>query len=142
MNTIAEVSDHLQRTRLLNLIHFDCDGLSVQFCDPSAIVDSPFDGSDPYAAIADGIDLTHIVVTMAHSAVLEMCRGDDIERYVLVTYGDGPEYVGQTHSTLTDVADSMLAQLQDEYPWSPANVYDLDDNRELEFALKVEWTTP
>lgn len=132
--------DQLQRTRLMNLMQFGCDSLSVEFVDPSSIEESAHDGAEPYAAIADGIDLRHIVVTMDHPGVPEMCSGAHIERYVLVTYGDGPEYVGETHSTLADVAESMISQLQSEYPWSPLHVYDLDDNRELDFALKVEWT--
>ena len=54
------------------MIQFGCDSLTVEFADPSSIVGSAQDGADPYAAIADGIDLRHIVVTMAHSTVLEM----------------------------------------------------------------------
>lgn len=54
-------------------------------------------------------------------------------RYALQTaepsYGDNPMWT--VHATLDEVGEDIAGQLQDEYPWWPGQIIDLDTDKDL-----------
>lgn len=87
---------------------------------------------------AFGVWVRGDTVHQAHAAEPEVCAVDALERYFLITtYGSGDEVYCETADSIAAVEASIEGQLDDEYPWMPAQVLDLDAGVELAWELKA-----